>query len=69
MNRFEQHVCEWCRRSTELTRVKSIDQYLCDECVEIANERTAKAWEEKLADRARISALFDDCFGTRQCLA
>lgn len=68
MARNEYHLCEWCRRSTELTHIKSIDEYLCDECVEIYNERTAKAWEQQLADdRNRFSALFDEFFGSRRC--
>jgi len=68
MPRNEYHLCEWCRRSTELTHIKAIDEYLCDGCVEIYNERIAKAWEEQLSSsRDRFVALFDDFFGPRRC--
>ena len=27
------HLCERCRRKTDLTYIKSRDEYLCDECI------------------------------------
>jgi hypothetical protein len=27
------HVCEQCHRATELIHCKSVDEYLCEECI------------------------------------
>jgi hypothetical protein len=46
------HVCEQCRRNTELTHVKSVDQYLCEDCT----LWVAARYEEDLAAEAAYEA-------------
>jgi hypothetical protein len=33
------HVCEGCRRRTELYYCRSVDEYLCDDCITEQAER------------------------------
>jgi hypothetical protein len=34
------HVCESCRRLTELIYTKSVDQYLCEDCIMLLAQAT-----------------------------
>ena len=48
------HVCEGCRRKTELYYSRDTDEYLCDECMEYLAEAQAivNEMEDDYADRA-----------------
>ena len=46
--RTEIHLCERCRRHTELYYCPSVDEYLCDDCIsELANAAYGK--EQKMS--------------------
>ena len=58
------HTCERCHRSTELFHCRSVDEYLCEECIDrLADEAVAEIKDGSHRDGPDILA---NLFGPRR---
>lgn len=53
------HLCESCRRNTELLYSRSFDQYLCEDCTVIAMEEYLRS--RKRDDEAAMEEAAYEC--------